>query len=78
MDVSREEIVGAFVQALGKEAAESLISKKIDEAGLPYKSKYDMKELEKIVEALKKEGTLVRTLAMAFISQVRLRGLQSK
>jgi len=76
MEISRDELVGAFVQSLGREAAETLISRKVRDAGLPYKSSYDVKEIEKIVEELKKENTLIRTLAMAFMAQARLRGIQ--
>lgn len=76
MEVSREEFVGAFVQALGREAAEALISRKVRDAGLPYRSSYDVKEIEKIVEELKKENALIRNLAMAFMAQARLGGIQ--
>jgi hypothetical protein len=50
MDISRADIVEAFVQALGKEAAEDLIRRKIKEAKLPEKDVYDTKELERLVD----------------------------
>ncbi|MDY6985774.1 MAG: hypothetical protein SVE93_05145 [Candidatus Thermoplasmatota archaeon] len=78
MRVSRDELVGAFVHALGREAAEALMNRKVREAELPYKSSYDIKEIEKIVEELKKENALIRTLAMAFMAQARLRDIQSR
>jgi hypothetical protein len=78
MDISRADIVDAFVQALGKEAAEDLIKRKIKEAKLPEKDTYDTKELEKLVEELRKEGALVRNLALIFLSQIRLKRLQER
>ena len=78
MDISRADIVEAFVQALGKEAAEDLIKRKIKEAKLPEKDTYDIKELEKLVDELRKEGALVRNLALIFLSQIRLKRLQEK
>jgi hypothetical protein len=78
MDINRADIVEAFVQALGKEAAEDLIKRKIKEAKLPEKDTYDTKELEKLVDELRKEGALVRNLALIFLSQIRLKRLQEK
>jgi len=78
MDISRADIVEAFVQALGKEAAEDLIKRKIKEAKLPEKDVYDTKELERLVDELKKEGVLVRNLALIFLSQIRLKRLQER
>jgi hypothetical protein len=78
MDISRADIVEAFVQALGKEAAEDLIRRKIKEAKLPEKDVYDTKELERLVDELKKEGVLVRNLALIFLSQMRLKRLQER
>jgi len=74
----REDIVNAFVHALEKEAAESLIDRKMREAGLTTKKSYDLKEVEKLVEALKKENIPIRTLAMAFMAQMRIRGMQMR
>jgi hypothetical protein len=78
MDISRADIVEAFVQALGKEAAEDLIKRKIKEAKLPEKDTYDTKELERLVDELRKEGVLVRNLALIFLSQIRLKRLQER
>jgi hypothetical protein len=73
MEVSTEEIINAFVQALGREAAEKLINRKIGEASLPYKERYDVREFEKLMGELKKENVLIRTLALLLLSQIRLR-----
>jgi hypothetical protein len=78
MDIRRADIVAAFVQALGKEAAEDLIKRKIKDAKLPEKDVYDTKELERLVDELKKEGVLVRNLALIFLSQIRLKRLQER
>jgi hypothetical protein len=78
MDINRADIVEAFVQALGKEAAEDLIKRKIKEAKLPKKDTYDTKELERLVDELRKEGVLVRNLALIFLSQIRLKRLQER
>ena len=78
MDINRADIVEAFVQALGKEAAEDLIKRKIKEAKLPEKDTYDTKELERLVDELRKEGVLVRNLALIFLSQIRLKRLQER
>jgi len=76
--VSKEEIVDAFVQALGKEAAESLIDLKMREVGLTTEGSYDLKEVEKLVEALKKENVLIRNLALILMSQLRLRRMREE
>lgn len=78
MEISIEEIVNAFVQALGREAAERLINRKLEDAKLPYKERYDMKEFEKLMDELRKENMLIRTLALLLLSQVRLRRMQEE
>ena len=78
MNVSREEIVEAFVQALGKEAAEALIDQKMKETGLAKKEVHDFEEVERLVEALKKENVLIRNLALILMSQLRLRRMREE
>jgi hypothetical protein len=70
--------VNAFVHALEKEAAESLIDRKMRETGFTTEGSYGIKEVEELVEALKKENILIRTLAMAFMAQMRIRGMQMR
>lgn len=78
MEISIEEIVNAFVQALGREAAEKLINRKLEDAALIHKERYDMKEFEKLMDELRKENMLIRTLALLLLSQVRLRRMQEE
>lgn len=78
MEISIEEIVNAFVQALGREAAEKLINRKLGDAALIHKERYDMKEFEKLMDELRKENMLIRTLALLLLSQVRLRRMQEE
>jgi len=60
-----------------KDAAESLIDLKMREAGLTTEGSYDLKEVEKLAEAPKKENTPIRTLAMAFTARTRVRGMKT-
>lgn len=76
--MSKEEIVEAFVQALGREAAESLIDRKMKETGLAKKEVYDFEEAERLVETLKKENALIRNLALILMSQLRLRRMREE
>jgi len=78
MEISIEEMVNAFVQALGREAAEKLINRKLEDAALIRKERYDMKEFEKLMDELRKEDMLIRTLALLLLSQIRLRRMQEE
>ena len=72
VEIEREEIVNAFVQALGREGAEALMKIKLRDANLPNKKSYNLSELTLLVEEFRKEGTLIRTLASLILSTFRL------
>ncbi|MCK4732754.1 MAG: PAS domain-containing protein, partial [Methanophagales archaeon] len=70
MTIKKSDLIGAYAQSIGVEAAKELISKKINAAALTDKERYTGEEIARICGELVKEGGLIRIIAQTYLVQL--------
>jgi PAS domain S-box-containing protein len=70
MTIKKSDLMGAYAQSIGVEAAKELITEKINAAALMDKESYTEEEIARICSELVKEGGLISIVSQTYLVQL--------